>query len=81
MASSLNEKTPEEVLEYLRWYLHNDDVSEIEIQFFHKKDYGRGDAWDRVKPGKEVPRNRWKKCHTQNYWVWYQANEPHSLLY
>ncbi len=63
-------KIPEEVREMVG-FAADEDVPDDRIRFAHKENLSRGAAWDQCK----MPRNPWRKAHTENYWAWFSLEE------
>ncbi len=71
---------PVEVLEALEQYL-DETITPERIQFAAKAATSRSEAWSCFgAPVLDSGQwwNPWRKCHTENYWVWYSVEKSES---
>ena len=75
---------PLEVVERVHWYT-NKPIPLTHMHYYSKAELSKGEAWQRVpkfapgnppKPWHES--NPWRKCHTENYWVWFRIEADDS---
>jgi hypothetical protein len=64
-------KIPFEVSNHIAWFLSG--RKPVAFSFFLKDTTPRDRAWRQVEARPETSqheKNPWRKCHTENFWVW-----------
>lgn len=69
---------PKEVREILDWNFSFSKkyVPDKHVHWVAKSELSRGEAWEQINRNITSHNNPWRKCHTENYWVWYREPQP-----